>query len=222
MSYRVVEPHPSTPTDGNPAIHTSRGGAGNVVSLRDTTTTPGPDATGPPSAAALAKIRSRSNSNSRTHRAESSSPPLTETTSPSPSISPTRQAWSTGRGGAGNIRAPVPGPTERAALFGSFDEELERQLRFDRARAPAYHVGRGGAGNLVPGRSAGTSEKVARVPVIEGVPHPVDTSTGGQGNAEEPRSGAASVRSGESAGSASSAGERVKDLAKRGAHSLGL
>ncbi|KAK2753070.1 hypothetical protein FQN55_005030 [Onygenales sp. PD_40] len=54
MSYRVVEPHPST--TARPVIHTSRGGAGNIVSLKNTTTTPGQTATGP---ASLTRLDSR-------------------------------------------------------------------------------------------------------------------------------------------------------------------
>jgi len=44
--YRVVEPHPST---NCPAMHTGRGGAGNVISLRGTVTTVGEYAEGPAS-----------------------------------------------------------------------------------------------------------------------------------------------------------------------------
>ncbi|PGH20759.1 hypothetical protein AJ80_03519 [Polytolypa hystricis UAMH7299] len=45
-TYRVVEPHPSA---SRPAIHTGRGGAGNIVSLKNTTTTSSTEATGPAS-----------------------------------------------------------------------------------------------------------------------------------------------------------------------------
>ena len=31
----------------------------------------------------------------------------------------------------------------------SFDEELERQMRQEKELAPVYHVGRGGAGNMI-------------------------------------------------------------------------
>ncbi|KAI5303037.1 hypothetical protein KEM56_000097 [Ascosphaera pollenicola] len=54
MGYRIVEPHPSAPKAA--AIHTSRGGAGNICSLKNTTTTPGPTAQGPPS---LTRLDSR-------------------------------------------------------------------------------------------------------------------------------------------------------------------
>jgi len=38
---------------------------------------------------------------------------------------------------------------ERERAIFSFDEELERQRRMTEHQAPIYHVGRGGAGNLV-------------------------------------------------------------------------
>lgn len=44
-TYSIVEPHPST----TKAVHTSRGGAGNVVRLDSTRTTSGQDACGPAS-----------------------------------------------------------------------------------------------------------------------------------------------------------------------------
>ncbi|KKY27318.1 hypothetical protein UCRPC4_g01118 [Phaeomoniella chlamydospora] len=48
-----------------------------------------------------------------------------------------------GRGGLGNVH-----PASERAIF-SFDEELERQLKFERDLAPVYHTGRGGSGNSV-------------------------------------------------------------------------
>lgn len=51
--------------------------------------------------------------------------------------------FTAGRGGAGNIHRE-----KERAIF-SFDEELERQRRMTEHQAPIYHVGRGGAGNLV-------------------------------------------------------------------------
>ena len=51
--------------------------------------------------------------------------------------------FTTGRGGAGNVHRE-----KERAIF-SFDEELERQQRMTEHQAPIYHVGRGGAGNLV-------------------------------------------------------------------------
>ncbi|EEH45357.1 uncharacterized protein PADG_01507 [Paracoccidioides brasiliensis Pb18] len=56
MSYRLVEPHPSVPRSNHPAIHTARGGAGNIMSLKNTSTTPGQSATGP---ASLTRLDSR-------------------------------------------------------------------------------------------------------------------------------------------------------------------
>ncbi|OAX77091.1 hypothetical protein ACJ72_08614 [Emergomyces africanus] len=52
MPYHLVEPHPSVPRSSRPVMHTSRGGAGNVISLKTTTTTPGQSATGPASVVA--------------------------------------------------------------------------------------------------------------------------------------------------------------------------
>jgi len=51
--------------------------------------------------------------------------------------------FTAGRGGAGNVHRE-----KERAIF-SFDEELERQRRLTEHQAPIYHVGRGGAGNLV-------------------------------------------------------------------------
>lgn len=48
--------------------------------------------------------------------------------------------FTSGRGGAGNVHR-----SSERAIF-SFDEELERDLR---RAAPVYHVGRGGAGNMM-------------------------------------------------------------------------
>ncbi|KAL9027438.1 MAG: hypothetical protein Q9196_004035 [Gyalolechia fulgens] len=49
----------------------------------------------------------------------------------------------TGRGGAGNVH----GACEERPMF-KFDEELARERRNTEA-VPIYHVGRGGAGNLI-------------------------------------------------------------------------
>lgn len=108
INYRVIEPHPSVPHTSHPAIHTARGGAGNVINLKNTKTTDSRTATGPPS--------------------------LTRLDSHAP------KAITTGRGGAGNVHS-----SSERAIF-SFDEELEREMR---RAAPVYHVGRGGAGNMV-------------------------------------------------------------------------
>lgn len=118
MNYRVIEPHPSVPHTSRPALHTARGGAGNVISLKNTKTTDSQTATGPAS--------------------------LTRLDSNVPST------FKSGRGGAGNVRS-----SSERAIF-SFDEELERELR---RAAPVYHVGRGGAGNMIyrDGCSSGSS-----------------------------------------------------------------
>lgn len=52
-NYHLVEPHPSVPKSSRAAIHTARGGAGNVINLQHTKTTPSHSATGPPSATRL-------------------------------------------------------------------------------------------------------------------------------------------------------------------------
>jgi hypothetical protein len=66
--------------------------------------------------------------------------------------------FSSGRGGAGNIRE-----SSEKAIF-SFDEELERQTTRDQKikEGAVWHVGRGGAGNwstsqAVSGRKSSTS-----------------------------------------------------------------
>lgn len=115
-NYRVVEPHPSVPRTPRPAIHTARGGAGNVVSLKNTKTTDSRNATGPP---ALTRLDSR-----------------------------TPRTFTSGRGGAGNVHS-----SSERAIF-SFDEELEREMR---RVAPVYHVGRGGAGNMICNDSSASS-----------------------------------------------------------------
>ena len=54
-----------------------------------------------------------------------------------------RKQHASGRGGAGNVFSS----TEHTIF--SFDEELEWQLQREKHAAPVFHVGRGGAGNLV-------------------------------------------------------------------------
>ncbi|KIW68963.1 hypothetical protein PV04_04873 [Phialophora macrospora] len=130
-SYSIVEPHPR-PSPSAHYISTGRGGAGNAIR---NSITRGTDATAPAAAAAirasLATSKTSPSSSSSTH-------------------SSSHQQWSTGgRGGAGNVF-----PASERAIF-SFDEELERQLRRERDVAPVYHVGRGGAGNLMHGASGG-------------------------------------------------------------------
>jgi hypothetical protein len=108
INYRVIEPHPSVPHTSRPALHTARGGAGNIISLKNTKTTDSRTATGP---ASLTRLDSR-----------------------------TPTTFTSGRGGAGNVHS-----SSECAIF-SFDEELEREMR---RAAPVYHVGRGGAGNMI-------------------------------------------------------------------------
>ena len=62
---------------------------------------------------------------------------------PYPASSTNSKHFTSGRGGAGNVHQA----SERAIF--SFDEELERLRRGDEGVAPVYHIGRGGAGNLV-------------------------------------------------------------------------
>lgn len=56
---------------------------------------------------------------------------------------PANAFFAAGRGGAGNIHRE-----KERAMF-SFDEELERQRKLMEHQAPVYHIGRGGAGNLI-------------------------------------------------------------------------
>lgn len=56
---------------------------------------------------------------------------------------PSNAYFASGRGGAGNMHRE-----KERAIF-SFDEELAQQERLRSQQAPVYHVGRGGAGNLV-------------------------------------------------------------------------
>lgn len=56
---------------------------------------------------------------------------------------PSTAFFTSGRGGAGNMHRE-----KERAMF-SFDEELQQQERLRAQQAPVYHVGRGGAGNLV-------------------------------------------------------------------------
>lgn len=56
---------------------------------------------------------------------------------------PSSAYFASGRGGAGNMHRE-----KERAMF-SFDEELQQQERLRSQQAPVYHVGRGGAGNLV-------------------------------------------------------------------------
>jgi hypothetical protein len=124
-SYSIVEPHPNP--SSTHYMSTGRGGAGNAVRTSPSQLTRGADATGP--AAAAAAIRA----------SLSSSKPNSSTYPPSTKSSSSSNYGMLGRGGAGNAF-----PVSERAIF-SFDEELERQLRWERDVAPVYHVGRGGA-----------------------------------------------------------------------------
>lgn len=62
---------------------------------------------------------------------------------------------SSGHGGAGNVYHS----SSEWAIF-SFDEELERQLKREKEAAPIFHVGRGGAGNMIhPGEYSLTRKR---------------------------------------------------------------
>ena len=110
-SFCSIEPHSSTTSyNKRPAMHTSRGGAGNIAP-RNTATAFTQSTGGPSSTAHLNHNNSKS--------------------------------FGSGRGGFGNIHS-----SSEWAIF-SFDEELEYQLRREKEFAPIFHVGRGGAGNMV-------------------------------------------------------------------------
>lgn len=65
----------------------------------------------------------------------------------------TPTTFTSGRGGAGNVHS-----SSERAIF-SFDEELERDLR---RAAPVYHVGRGGAGNMIYRDDASNASTLSR------------------------------------------------------------
>lgn len=60
---------------------------------------------------------------------------------------PTNARFTSGRGGAGNTFSRQE---SQRAIF-SFDEELRREamIKENMSKTPVYHIGRGGAGNLV-------------------------------------------------------------------------
>ncbi|KAL9131370.1 MAG: hypothetical protein Q9217_000697 [Psora testacea] len=89
-------------------------------------------------------------------------------------------AFSTGRGGAGNMHAAE----EERAIF-HFDEELERERRRGSV-APVYHVGRGGQGNLVvQGHGSDDNERSRRGTMRSGSLS--SASSGGSAQAEGKR-----------------------------------
>jgi hypothetical protein len=71
--------------------------------------------------------------------------------------------FTSGRGGAGNMHRE-----KERAMF-SFDEELQQQERLRSQQAPVYHVGRGGAGNLVDEMSATKSGRQGSTSSVESV-----------------------------------------------------
>lgn len=79
-------------------------------------------------------VISLKNTKTTDSRTATGPPSLTRLDSRTPST------FTSGRGGAGNVHS-----SSERAIF-SFDEELERDLR---RAAPVYHVGRGGAGNMM-------------------------------------------------------------------------
>ena len=115
-------------------MSTGRGGAGNAIRTTPSQLTRGVNATGPASATQAAQaIRTSLTSTKPTYASSTTSSRRT----------PAHNYSTGGRGGAGNFF-----PSSERTIF-SFDEELERQLRWERDVAPVYHVGRGGAGNLI-------------------------------------------------------------------------
>jgi hypothetical protein len=89
---------------------------------------------------------------------------------------PTSSYFASGRGGAGNMYTG-----KERAMF-SFDEELQQQERLRIQQAPVYHVGRGGAGNLVDEmkprsqRTNSSSSTLSNESVKEGVRGSLDNA----------------------------------------------
>jgi len=83
-----------------------------------------------------------------------------------------------GRGGAGNAF-----PVSERAIF-SFDEELERQLRWEKDVAPVYHVGRGGAGNVGHGSANGMTMGQRRASKDSGASMTSTSSHGSESGAD--------------------------------------
>lgn len=145
-AYLVVEPHPSVPNTRRPALHTSRGGAGNVISLRNTQTTDSQTATGP---ASLTRLNSGSattyksgrggagNVHSSSERAIFSfDEELEREMRREKDIAP---VFHVGRGGAGNLvfsseRSPYGLERRESSTSSSSNESLA-----DRAKERARH-----------------------------------------------------------------------------------
>lgn len=106
---------------------TGRGGAGNYRHLPAPPTAAAPVAVAPSAAPAPVDA-----------------PPASSNQASGPSL-PKATTSHYARGGAGNIYTA----SERPMFF--FDEELERMYARDEHCVPVYHIGRGGAGNLVSG-----------------------------------------------------------------------
>ncbi|KAL8743101.1 MAG: hypothetical protein Q9190_004509 [Brigantiaea leucoxantha] len=126
FTLRTTEPHPTTTSSSR--LPTGRGGAGNF--------------TRPPPPSALPTTTSYLNPSS-------AAAVKAATASTSTSAITSQRYYATGRGGAGNYHS-VADPQERPVF--KFDEELERERRGSECNVPVYHVGRGGAGNLVVDR----------------------------------------------------------------------
>lgn len=144
--YLVVEPHPSVPTTRRPALHTSRGGAGNVISLCNTRTTDSLTATGP---ASLTRLDSRppltfksgrggaGNVHSSSERAIFSfDEELEREMRRERDIAP---VFHVGRGGAGNLvlnhdRSPYALERRESSTSSSSNESLADRAK-DRARS---------------------------------------------------------------------------------------
>jgi len=110
-------------------MHTARGGAGNIAKTTPTMNT-----------TTLLEPQSKPQpvQKQQLHRRL---PP------PPSTVFPT----SRGRGGAGNMhhQSQSNHQCESSRTIFSFDEELAFQLRHESHLPPVYHVGRGGAGNIV-------------------------------------------------------------------------
>lgn len=145
-AYQVVEPHPTVPNTRRPALHTSRGGAGNVILLRNTTTTDSLTATGP---ASLTRLDSKApatfksgrggagNVHSSSERAIFSfDEELEREMRREKDIAP---VFHVGRGGAGNLvlnsdRSPYSLERRESSTSSSSNESLA-----DRAKERARH-----------------------------------------------------------------------------------
>lgn len=89
---------------------------------------------------------------------------------------PSNALFTSGRGGAGNVHRE-----KERAMF-SFDEELAQQERLREHAAPVYHIGRGGAGNLIdemhprPQRANSSSSTASSTSSENGVRRSIDNA----------------------------------------------